>query len=170
MNKSHINQEPTFFNRYIDKVPDVDLSEALNKYGPALYMAEVEKLKSLGDNVYAEGKWTIKQILQHLIDAERIFQYRALRFARRDNTVLPGFDEEAYGIEADVNKRSVDDLLEEWSLVRACGQKMFDSFTAEDMQSKGTSFNNSYVSVLSIGFVIAGHAIHHLDVIRERYW
>jgi hypothetical protein len=149
-------------------VPDIDLNEAYAQYGSAYYTAALPDLKALGESVYAEGKWTIKQIIQHLIDTERIFQYRALRFARRDHTLLPGFDEDYFAKSADVGKRSLEDLIDEWHAVNTSGQKMFSSFTAEDLQSKGVAFNSN-ISVLSIGFIIAGHAIHHMNIIKERY-
>ncbi len=168
MKKSHINQDPSYFDKYIDLVPDIELSEAIDQYGSDYYKAALPSLQSLGDKVYAEGKWTIKQIVQHLIDTERIFQYRALRFARRDNVLLPGFDEDQFAKAADVSKRKLEDLLDEWKAVNASGKALFASFTGEDLQSKGVAFNSN-ISVLSIGFIMAGHAIHHMNIISERY-
>jgi hypothetical protein len=168
MDKSHINQETSYFDKYINAVPDVTLDDALTEYGPLSLSKEIDFLTSIGDYVYAEGKWTIKQIIQHLIDTERIFQYRALRFARRDNTVLPGFDEESFAREADVSKRNIIDLLSDYHDLRLSTKSMFASFTNEDLQSKGQAFNSN-ISVLSIGYIIAGHSIHHMNIIKERY-
>lgn len=168
MLKSHINQVPSYFDRYINLVPDIELTSALIDFGSDYYKEQLHILNTLGDKVYAEGKWTIKQIVQHLIDTERIFQYRALRFARRDTTLLPGFDEDSFANAADVSRRSLEDLLEEWHAVNVSGKIMYSSFTPEDLQSKGIAFN-SEISVLSIGFITAGHAIHHMNVIKDRY-
>ncbi len=168
MHKSNINQDASYFDKYIDLVPDIELNEAYTTYGSGYYRTSLPELEAFGESVYAEGKWTIKQIVQHLIDTERIFQYRALRFARRDNTLLPGFDEDYFAKSADVSKRSLEDLVDEWHAVNVSGQKMFASFTAEDLQSKGVAFNSN-ISVLSIGFILAGHAIHHMNIIKERY-
>lgn len=168
MLKSHINQSPSYFDRYINLVPDVELTTALVDFGSDYYKEQLHILNALGDKVYAEGKWTIKQIVQHLIDTERIFQYRALRFARRDSTLLPGFDEDSFANAAEVSRRSLEDLIEEWHAVNVSGKIMYSSFTPEDLQSKGIAFN-SEISVLSLGFITAGHAIHHMNVIKERY-
>ena len=120
------------------------------------------------DYRYAEGKWTIKEILQHLIDAERIFAYRALRFARNDKTPLPGFDENDYVAEAHADKRSIQELLTELAVVRQATQSLFKSFSQEELLRKGIASNNP-VSVRALGFVIIGHQNHHERIFQERY-
>ena len=120
------------------------------------------------DYRYAEGKWTIKEILQHLIDAERIFAYRALRFARNDKTPLPGFDENDYAAEAYADKRSIQELLTELAVVRQATQSLFKSFSQEELLRKGSASNNP-VSVRALGFVIIGHQNHHERIFQERY-
>ena len=120
------------------------------------------------DYRYAEGKWTIKEILQHLIDAERIFAYRALRFARNDKTPLPGFDENDYAAEAHADKRSIQELLTELAVVRQATQSLFKSFSQEELLRKGSASNNP-VSVRALGFVIIGHQNHHERIFQERY-
>ena len=120
------------------------------------------------DYRYAEGKWTIKDILLHLIDAERIFCYRALRFARNDSTELPGFEENSYVDEANANQRSIQDLLTELLVVRQASLSLFKSFSNEQLLRKGIASNNP-MSVRALGFIIIGHQNHHQKVFEERY-
>lgn len=120
------------------------------------------------DYRYAEGKWTIKDIILHLIDAERIFAYRALRFARNDKTELPGFEENDYVDEAHAAKRSIQDLLSELAVVRQATLTLFKSLTDEELMRKGIASNNT-ISVRALGFVIIGHQNHHQRVFEERY-
>ncbi|POS01186.1 DinB family protein [Flavobacterium croceum DSM 17960] len=120
------------------------------------------------DYRYAEGKWTIKEIIQHLIDAERIFAYRALRFARYDATVLSGFDEDYYVLNSTANQRSIMELLTEYSAVRHSSLLLFKSFTNEQLLYSGIASNNN-ISVRALGFVIIGHQNHHQKIFEERY-
>lgn len=120
------------------------------------------------DYRYAEGKWTIKDILQHLIDSERVFAYRALRFSRNDATALPGFDENEFANNVDSNSRSINDLLTEMSALRHANIMMFKSFGKEAMLRKGTASGYT-VSVRAFGFLIIGHQNHHIQVFKERY-
>lgn len=120
------------------------------------------------DYRYEEGKWTIKDIIQHIIDAERIFVYRALRFARFDKTDLPGFEENNYADVANANKLSIMDLLAELSAVRHATMLMFKTFSEEQLLQIGTA-NNNPMSVRALGFVIIGHQNHHQRVFEERY-
>jgi len=117
---------------------------------------------------YAEGKWTIKEIIQHLIDCERIFCYRALCIARKDETPLPGFDENHYAENSHANHRTIDSLLDELDNVRSCTIAMFRSFDRSVIENKGIS-NNNPLSVRSVAHIIVGHELHHMNVIRERY-
>lgn len=120
------------------------------------------------DYRYAKGKWTIKDIIQHLIDAERIFAYRALRFARNDKTELSGFEENDYVDAADAGKRSIQDLLTELAVVRQATLSLYKSFSEEEVMRKGIASNNP-ISVRALGFVIIGHQNHHQRVFEERY-
>lgn len=120
------------------------------------------------DYRYEEGKWTIKDILLHLIDAERIFAYRALRFARNDQTELAGFEENDYVMVAQANFRSIQDLLTEFLTVRNATLTLFKSFDQEMMLRSGIASNNS-VTVRALGFIIIGHQNHHQQVFEERY-
>jgi uncharacterized damage-inducible protein DinB len=120
------------------------------------------------DYRYAEGKWTIKDILQHLIDAERVFAYRALRFSRNDATELPGYDQDLYVDNAYANKRHMKDLLTELSTVRHSTMQLFGSFSEEQLLKRGMASGYN-VSVRALGFMIIGHQNHHMKVFRERY-
>lgn len=159
---------PNFFDRYINLTEDIDLVEGLIKYSPDYVFSIKEDLEKLGDYVYLPGKWTIKQILQHCIDTERIMAYRALCFARKDFNKLPGYEEDDYANNAQVEKRSISDLLEEFNLVRESNICMFKSLNNEQLLHLGNA-NNSEISPLHLGFVIIGHPIHHMNVIKERY-
>ena len=117
---------------------------------------------------YAEGKWTIREIVQHMIDAERVFVYRALRFSRSDNTELRGFDENAYVESCNANDRSMESLVEEFNTLRQATILMFDSVEEKVLEFKGRVEGN-VMSVRAIGFICSGHVMHHLRVIEERY-
>lgn len=120
------------------------------------------------DYHYAEGKWTIKEIIQHIIDTERIFAYRALRISRNDITPLPGFDENDYASNTNANERHLQSLLTELSIVRQSTLALFKSFSEEQLKRIGIASNNE-ISVRAIGFIIIGHQKHHQKVYKERY-
>lgn len=157
-----------YYGTYIDKTAGLDLRNGLKVGGER----SINFLKSISNEKleyrYAEGKWTIKEIIQHLIDSERVFAYRALRIAREDKTPLPGFEQDDYVAPSKANKRSLDQLMNEYAAVRHATVALFDSFSNEMLMRLGTA-SNSTVSVRAIGFIIMGHEIHHCDVIKERY-
>jgi len=156
------------FHNYINQVPEDDLMEAFNKQSAA-FIRFLETIPSEKyEYRYADGKWTIKEVLQHIIDAERVFAYRALRFARKDATPLPGFDENLFAANAKADQRSWDKLVEEFKVVRRSSELMFQSFDDDQLQSRGISSNNPNY-VLALGFVIIGHAVHHQKITKERY-
>jgi len=117
---------------------------------------------------YAEGKWTVKEILAHLIDDERIYVYRALRFARNDSTELPGFDQDLFARYSEANKRGAADLLHELSLVRQSTIVFFESLDSAALVRRGVA-DGKNVSVRTLAYHIAGHELRHLNIIRERY-
>lgn len=160
---------PQFFDRYINLVEDIDITEALQLYAINHLNVEKDILHELGDKRYAEDKWTVKDILQHIIDNERIQAYRALRFARNDKSILPGYDEKLFATTANTANRTVDNLLEEFKTVRASNIYLFKSFSNEMLLRDGICFNTT-ISVLGLGFVIVGHQIHHFNIIKEKYY
>ena len=117
---------------------------------------------------YAPEKWSILEVLQHLIDTERIFQYRALSFARNDVNSLPGYDHNAYVPISKAENRSATDLISEFKIVRDSGIALFKSFDEEMLLRRG-SMNNSQASPRAIGFIIAGHGLHHRNILTDRY-
>lgn len=168
MTKDNITVMPGFFDRYINLAPNIDLTDALTQGASLESILPVKLMTSLGDYRYAPGKWTAKDIVQHLIDTERILAYRALRFARNDQTALPGFEEDNFAKCAKADKRTIADLYDEYALQHQLTAMMFRSFDEEMLQRTGICFNQS-VSVLALGFILVGHPIHHANVVRERY-
>jgi len=158
----------SFYQKYLDRVQDEDVQKALKKSGRQFrkFLGEIPKNKI--DFAYAPGKWTIRQVLQHIIDAERVFTYRALSFARKDSAPLPGFDENFWAANSDGGKRKWKDLMEEFTAVRAATEFLFDSFSQDQLLSEGIASNNP-VNTLALGYICSGHVVHHMHVIRERY-
>ncbi|MDG1194077.1 MAG: DinB family protein [Polaribacter sp.] len=117
---------------------------------------------------YAEGKWTIKELIQHIIDTERVFSYRALCFARNDNTSLPGFDQDVFVENDNANDRNYYDLLNEIEVLRKSSIQLFKSFSDEALLRVGVASNNK-MSVRALGYLFSGHQMHHLNIIKERY-
>jgi uncharacterized damage-inducible protein DinB len=117
---------------------------------------------------YAEGKWTIKELLQHCLDTERIFNYRALRFARNDQTELQGFEQDDFNDASKANDRDFQEILEEFNAVRTSTVFLYRSFTDEMLQQIGTASGNP-MSVRALGYLTAGHLNHHIQVFKERY-
>lgn len=169
MKRSEIVPMPEYFDRYINKTDDVDHMEALKISLREIEELPMEKLRALGDKVYAPGKWTVKEILQHMIDTERVFAYRAVAFARGETGQVLSFDEDLYAKNSDANRRTVDELVEELKLVRRSLIALYASFTKEMLMRTGKGFRGPY-SVLSIAFITAGHQRWTMDVIKERYF
>ncbi|MBT3741221.1 MAG: DinB family protein [Polaribacter sp.] len=117
---------------------------------------------------YAEGKWTMKELIQHIIDTERVFSYRALCFARNDNTSLPGFDQDVFVENDNANDRNYYDLLNEIEVLRKSSIQLFKSFSDEALLRVGVASNNK-MSVRALGYLFSGHQMHHLNIIKERY-
>ncbi len=158
-----------YFNNYIRYAPEqVDVLKWMEENA----QHTVEFLSELSDEQlafrYAPGKWTIKDILQHIIDTERIFSYRALCIARGEKQSLPGYEEDDYANEANGNKRSIMELLTEFSAVRHATLLLFKSFNEEQLLRIGYA-NNNPMSVRASGFIVIGHQNHHQRVFEERY-
>ena len=117
---------------------------------------------------YAEGKWTMKELIQHIIDTERIFSYRALCFARNDTTSLPGFDQDIFVENDNANDRDYYDLLDEMAVLRKSSVQLYKSFSDEALLRIGVASENK-MSVRALGYLFSGHQIHHLNIVKERY-
>jgi uncharacterized damage-inducible protein DinB len=157
-----------YFSRYIDLVPGEDLLRAL-KDGAEGTRRLLEPLsESRGDARYAEGKWSVKDVLSHVADTERVFAYRALRFARNDETPLPGFDQDQWAAGTSTAGRTLQSFREELRAVRDASLALFGNLE-EAAWDRAGSANDVRMSVRALAFVIAGHEIHHQNVLRERY-
>ena len=117
---------------------------------------------------YAAGKWTIKEVLVHMIDSERIFSYRALRIARNDTTPIPGFEQDDYTKYGNANDRSIDNIMEEYDAVRGATIAFFDGLSDDAFTRKGTA-SDYPVTVRAIAHQIVGHERHHVKILREKY-
>jgi DinB superfamily len=168
MKRSDINPMPPNFAKYIDLVADVELEQAFDDSGRQLNELDKNVLEELGDKYYAPGKWTVKDILQHLADSDRIMSYQALMLARKDESVLPGFNEKLHVKNANAVRRTVDEMIEEIGIARASTVSLFSSFDDEILLRKAINWKNE-ISVLAMGFTIIGHQTHHLKIIEERY-
>ncbi|MBT8274714.1 MAG: DinB family protein [Bacteroidia bacterium] len=168
VNDLHSSEYSSYFQPYIDKVEQKPLIQCLEegKLATETFFQDIPTGKQ--EFRYAEGKWTPKEILLHLSDSERMFCYRAMSFARSDNANLPGYDENEFALNSNANKRSMDDIIVEFSAVRAATISLFKSFSDEALMRKGTA-NNNTLSVRAAGFLICGHEIHHRKVISNRY-
>jgi uncharacterized damage-inducible protein DinB len=168
MSRPDLNRIPEWYHGYINKVKEDELMDALKNqaldFVSFLQTIPAEKR----DYSYADGKWTIRQVLLHILDAERIFAYRALSFARKDVTPLPGFDENEYAENSKAGNRDWDDMIEEFKVVRRSTEILFGSLDNDQLESSGNASGKS-TYVKGIGFIIAGHTSHHVDVIKERY-
>ena len=168
MKLSEINPKPEYFDRYMNKCDDVDIITAIETGIKELEDIPVDTWKLIGDKAYASGKWTVKDILQHLIDTERIFQYRAISIARGEAGPLPSFSENDYAARANASRRSIEDLLNEYMLLHRSLLMMYRSFTPQMLNTKAKSFAGEY-TVADIGFILPGHQRWHFEVINERY-
>jgi len=169
MTKPEKKEYPEFFQTYINALKTED--SLLNHLETSLkYFEEVLLEIELGKQEYryAEGKWTVKEIVQHLIDVERVFVYRALRYSRKDSGPLLSFDENSFVANYDINKRNFDDMLNEFTLLRRSTIFMFQDFEEEILDRTGKVGDQS-ISVRAIGYICSGHVMHHLKVIKERY-
>ena len=159
---------PEFYKNYVSHVQDLNVLDAL-QWSSSKTVEVLEKLEeSIGEYRYAPGKWSIKELLCHMMDAERIFAYRALRFSRNDATPLSGFEENDYAPEANAHSRSLKQLIVEIKNLRKTSVDLFASMTPDMLQRKGTA-NNKVITVINIGYIIAGHETHHRNVLTERY-
>jgi hypothetical protein len=162
------NEHHPYYGKYIALVPESDGIAALENQ-----LADMTPLleglsEAQGSLRYAPGKWSVKQVVQHVLDAERVFAYRALRFARADRTPVPGFDENTYAETAGADGRTLRSLADELALVRRANVEMFRGLEPVAWTRLGIA-NENEVSVRALAFIIAGHARHHVGLLRERY-
>ena len=162
------NTLPKFYTHYVNQVKDLDMLDGLEQSGKQMISIINNISEEMGEYRYEKGKWSIKELICHVMDAERIFAYRALRFARKDSTELPGFEENDYAPQANAHARTLKQLVVEVENLRRSTLDLFASFTPEMLQRKGSA-NKNVVSVVNIGYIISGHESHHRNVLNERY-
>lgn len=159
---------PVFYDTYISLTTGADVQSLLSESLAGLEAFLYSIADNQSDFAYAEGKWTVKEVLQHCIDTERIFAYRALSHARGEQQSLPGFEQNDYAGIATVNHRTLSGLVEEFILVRRTTLLLFESFTREDLARTGTVNGNS-IKTFCWGFIIEGHWLHHQRILKEKY-
>ena len=162
------NEHAPYYSRYIDMVPAGDVLQFLAVQGHRM-QAMLEGLDAeRGNYRYAPGKWSLKEVLGHLIDTERLFAYRALSFARDQRAVLPGMEPDEWAAASNAGQRRVGGLRHEYAAVRRSPLALLRSFGPEVIMQRGTASGCEF-SVRAIPYIIAGHELHHLGVIEERY-
>lgn len=157
-----------FYQGYIDRVPEGNIVQTLanNRQQTLDFLKSVPEDK--WNHRYAAGKWSIRELFIHIMDAERIFAYRALRIARNDSTSLSGFDENAYVPESFAEGRLVESLLEEYGAVREASIQLYKNLHPDVWTRLGDA-NGAPVSVRALAYITAGHEMHHMSIIKERY-
>ncbi|GAA4211687.1 DinB family protein [Pedobacter jeongneungensis] len=166
MNRPQPNEYPIWGETYISKV-DREIFEVLNDQVqslPDLFRRNADK----ADYAYADGKWTLKEMLGHIIDTERVFAYRITCFARNEQQHLPGFEEDDYVKNARFAQRDLEDLIEEFIALRKANLFLFKSLNEEELERKGIASGRE-INVKSILFIAGGHIIHHVYILKERY-
>ncbi len=162
------DEHAQFYAKYVTRVPEGDLVGQLREQ----LMETATMLRAVptdrADFAYAPGKWSIKEVIGHMIDVERVMAYRAVRFARNDKTELPGFDENLWAANANFAGRSIDDLVDELEVVRAATIHFAKHLSVEEQTRRGKA-NGQEVSVRALIYIIAGHERHHTALLRERY-
>ncbi|MFX1703529.1 DinB family protein [Chitinophaga sp. CC14] len=168
MKKNAIHPDPGYYSTYINLVPDVDIKTALEQSLQTLDEFDAAELEPLGNYAYSPGKWTLKNVLQHITDTERVFSFRALLFARKDVQVPPTMEQDDYAANAEIDDRSVSEILAELKAVRAASIMQFNNLSDAALLRTGMCWKTE-MSVLALGFAIAGHQAHHLNILREKY-
>lgn len=168
MKKENLENIPPHYQAYVDLADDLTIKAALDKHLASFQNLNFAILEELGDRTYAPEKWTTKEIIQHIIDWERIFSYRALVYARQEPTRPVAHDENWMTPHSKANTRSFQDLIDDFLFVRSSTISLFKTFDEEDLLQLAYSGDNEF-SVLGFGFSMVGHQIHHFNVIQERY-
>lgn len=158
----------TFYDTYVSKVPDGDILEILRQNFTRTHSLLTTLPPDKWNHRYAPGKWNIKEVMIHLADAERIFAYRALRIARNDQTPLASFDENAYTTYYEEQNRTPESILQEWEAVRQASLHLLGNLSEQACKRSGTA-SGKLITVAALAYIIAGHEIHHMGIVTERY-
>ena len=158
----------SYYEKYVSLVPDEDLVSTLERQGAETLALLRGLSEEQGAHRYEPGKWSIKQLVGHISDGERLFSYRALAIGRGDSQPLPGMEQEEYMAGVDFDARTLSDLADEFEAVRSATLHLFRHLSPEAWARRGTASDNE-VTVRALAYVIAGHEAHHVRVLRERY-
>ncbi len=168
MNHAILTECAPFYHNYINQVPEGDIIELLERqFEKTLHLLE-PVCEEKADHRYAPNKWSIKELIGHIIDSERVFAYRALCFARNDTNPLPGMEQDDWVKYSNLSKRTLKDFLNEFRLVRLANILLFKSFDEEISMRKGMASGFEF-SVRALVYIIAGHEKHHFKVLKEKY-
>ncbi|MBK8465413.1 MAG: DinB family protein [Chloracidobacterium sp.] len=168
MNRPETNEFDPYYNNYISLIEGNDVLQILDAQPSELREIFAGMPEEKGTFAYAEGKWTIKELLSHLIDGERMFAYRTLRVSRGDKTPIEGFEQDGYIENSNANNRSFAELLEEFDLQRRSNMLLFNNLSDEDSKRMGTA-NEKEISTRALIYTMAGHIRHHIQILNERY-
>jgi DinB superfamily len=168
MPRPDLTRMPEYTYGYIGNVAENNIMEAFQNQASWVFKFFKKIPVAKQGYRYAKGKWTLKEMLQHIIDTERVFSYRAICIARKDATHFPGFDENAYADNVNPAKRNWEEMLEELKALRRSNELMFASFTKKQLDSGGI-VNGRPAYVLGLGYTMIGHVAHHIKIIKERY-
>jgi len=168
MNRPKKNEYAEFYAGYVSLVEETDISAALLNQTNDLQQLFAEISEEKGDYRYAAGKWSVRELLGHVVDGERVFSYRALRISRGDETPLAGFEENFYVANSNFSNIKLADTLEEFSLLRQSNVLFFKNLTDEMWGKSGTA-SGATISVRALAYVMVGHLRHHVNILRERY-
>jgi uncharacterized damage-inducible protein DinB len=168
INRPKTNEYSAYAEAYVSKVPQgADVMELLEELQTSTYNLFSNMTEQKAAHSYAEGKWTIKQVLGHMIDTERVFAFRAFCFSR-ENATLPGFDQDIYVNNTDFNSRTIQSLAAEFRATRESNLYLFGSFNEDQLNKTGIA-NNNPVSVKALVYMTAGHELHHIKILKEKY-
>jgi len=169
MKRPEANEYAEYYGKYIAKVPGTDVVSVLESQRLQMLQLFAGRSERDGNFRYAPHKWTIKEVLGHVTDAERIFTCRALRIARGDQTPLPGFEQDDFVKNGGFGTRTLEDLVEEFGAVRGASVALFRSFDNAAWSKRGVA-SQKEVTVRALGFITAGHQIHHRAILEEQYF
>ena len=168
MNKPQPNEYDPYYQHYVSLASEKDLVEILEKQPAGLRSLFESVPEERGRFAYADGKWTIKELLSHVIDGERIFAYRLLRISRGDQTPIEGFEQDDYIQNSNANDRTFDELISEFDLQRRSNMLLIRNLSDVDLCRMGVA-SEKPISAMAIAFILGGHVEHHLKILRQRY-
>ena len=169
MKRSDIKEFPEYFEYFIKLVDDIELSDAFEISLKQIDDLDIQQLKRIELKTYADGKWSVNKIIQHLIDWERIWCYRTIIFARKEGTIPEGHEQEIMADNSNADELSIEQLISELRIVRLSTKVMFDSFNRQILETN-CKFYKYEMSVLAMGFNIIGHQLHHFNIVKEKYF